>query len=343
MAKENAVTTKSFADYLAVPEVQQRFAMVIGKSNAKRFTASIVSAVQATPKLANCNFKSIVNCALLGETLGLTPSPQLGQFFIIPYGDEASFQLGYKGYVQMAIRSGEYEKIKVLPIKKGELKKWDELDEEIEVELIADQVERENAETVGYYGMIKLKNGFKKSIYWSKEKMVKFAEEYSQSYKQRKDYSFWVKDFDLMASKTLLRQLISKWGIMSLEMQRGFKADMGVITSDIQDKNSDFDVDYIDNPENERNKTVLDVKPEPVVVLPTLDEALEYVIDNKAYAMCCGHKLKELVESTKMDPTPMLEALSKSNGIEGASAQVVLNAIETGDLKIKFVAKTKKG
>ena len=103
------------------------------------------------------------------------------------------------------------------------------LDEEIEVQLIEDETARENAPTIGYYAMFEYTNGFKKAIYWSREKMESHAEKYSQGYKAKKGYTFWEKDFDSMACKTMLRQLISKWGIMSIEMQRAIESDSGVI------------------------------------------------------------------------------------------------------------------
>ena len=240
-------------DYLTAPMVKKQIANVVGKTNSTRFVSSIISAVQATPALASCTQKSILNSALLGETLDLSPSPQLGQYYMVPYNNkgvyEASFQLGYRGYVQMAIRSGEYEKITVLPIKEGELKKWNPLDEEIEVELIADEEKRSKTKTIGYYGMFKLNNGFRKSMYWTYDKMLEHANKYSKGFAARKGYTFWEKDFDAMACKTLIRQLISKWGIMSVEMQKAYKADMAVITSDIKDSKADFEVDYVDNPE----------------------------------------------------------------------------------------------
>lgn len=284
----NNIVKKSMVDYLTAPMVKQQIANVIGKTNSQRFIASIVSAVQQTPALANCSQKSILNCALLGETFQLSPSSQFGQYFMVPYNNkntmEAVFQLGYKGYVQMAIRSGEYEKITVIPIKEGELKKWDALDEEIEVELMTDEVKREKAKTVGYYGMFKLRNGFKKSMYWTYDKMLAHAEKYSKGFAAKKGYTFWEKDFDSMACKTLIRQLISKWGVMSTEMQRAYKADMAVITSDIKDSNSDFDVEYVDNPEpqfNEATGEVIEVNSKVVTekATPTQVEKIKELVD----------------------------------------------------------------
>ena len=219
------------------------------KERATRFIASISSAVATNQALQECEAGTILSGALLGESLNLSPSPQLGQYYLVPFNDSkkgykvAQFQLGYKGYIQLAIRSGQYKKLNVLAIKKGELIKYDPLNEEIEVNLIEDEEERENAETIGYYAMFEYTNGFRKSLYWSKSKMEKHALKYSKGYAAHKGYTFWEKDFDGMAYKTMLRQLISKWGIMSIDMQQAVEKDMATI-------NTDGTYEYVDNEED---------------------------------------------------------------------------------------------
>ena len=215
---------------------------------ASRFTAAIISAVSANEKLQECDASTILSGALLGESLNLSPSPQLGQYYLVPFNKTegnntikvAQFQLGYKGYLQLAIRSGYYKKINVLPIKVGELEYFDPLEEQIKLNMIEDEEIRENLETIGYYAMFEYLNGFRKAIYWSKKKMEKHANTYSQAFKLKKTSSFWYKDFDGMACKTMLRQLISKWGIMSIELQEAYEKDMGVV-------HEDGNVEYIDS------------------------------------------------------------------------------------------------
>ena len=251
---------------------------------AKRFIASITSAVAVNPALQECDAGTILAGALLGESLNLSPSPQLGQYYLVPFEckvkgpdgknvwvlDEqgnhvkdsngkwmavtekkAQFVLGYKGYIQLAIRSGQYKKLNVLEIKAGELIRFDPLNEEIECSMIEDYSEREAAETIGYYAMFEYVNGFRKAMYWSKEKMMAHADTYSPAYSASahkkllsgeipdndrwKYSSFWYKNFDDMAKKTMLRQLISRWGVMSTEMQQAFASDASV--SEIGDKN----------------------------------------------------------------------------------------------------------
>lgn len=282
--------------YLTGDAVKQRINQVIGGKDGQRFISAVVSAVQTNPGLQECTNQSILSAALLGESLKLSPSPQLGQYYMVPFNDRergkvAQFQLGYKGYIQLAIRSGQYKKLNVLAIKDGELIKFDPLNEEIEVKLIEDEEQREAAETIGYYAMFEYTNGFRKAIYWSKKKMLAHADKYSQAFSANggtvktrygektkvsySDYvagnfdpkdawmysSFWYKDFDGMAYKTMLRQLISKWGIMPIDMASAIDADMAVI-------NDDGTKDYVDN-----DPDVIDMEPvsEPVQEAPAED------------------------------------------------------------------------
>lgn len=227
--------------YLTNDAVKKQINNVVGGKNGTRFISSIVSAVNTNSDLQECTNASIVSAALLGESLNLSPSPQLGQYYLVPFKDKekgrvAQFQLGYKGYIQLAIRSGQYKKLNVIAIKEGELIRFDPLNEEIEVKLIEHEEAREKAETIGYYAMFEYVNGFRKAIYWSKEKMKAHAMKYSPGYandlKKGTKWTFWSKDFDGMAYKTMLRQLISKWGIMSIDMATAIDSDMAVINED---------------------------------------------------------------------------------------------------------------
>ena len=251
--ENNLATTKqptqnkiTFSAFMTSAGMSKKINQIIGDDKSgKRFISSIISAVSVNPTLSECDHASILSGALLGESLNLSPSPQLGHYYLVPFNDKtrgkvATFQLGWKGYYQLALRSGYYKKINVLPIKEGELISWNPLEEEIKVQLIEDEEEREKANTIGYYAMYEYLNGFKKAIYWSKAKMIKHAEQYSQGFRAKKGYTFWEKDFDSMAMKTMLRQLISKYGIMSTELQNAYESDMAVI-------NEDGSKDYVDN------------------------------------------------------------------------------------------------
>ena len=224
--------------YLTQDAVKDQINKVIGGKNGTRFITSIISAVNNNEQLQQCTNQSILSAALLGESLNLSPSPMLGYYYLVPFNDKnkgkvAQFQIGYKGLIQLAIRSGQYKKINVLALKEGELEYFDPLNEDIKVNLMVnDWNAREKAQTVGYYATFELVNGFKKSIYWSREQMEAHALQYSQGYKAKKGYTFWEKDFDAMAYKTMLRQLLSKWGIMSTEMMSAIDSDEAVINED---------------------------------------------------------------------------------------------------------------
>lgn len=242
------------AQYMTNASIQKGIAETIGKENVTRFVSSIISAVQATPTLKECTNSSILSGAILGESLKLAPSPQLGQFYLVPYKDnktkttQAQFQLGWRGMVQLAIRSGQYEHLVASEVKEGELKYYNAITEEFEIEPLP-ETERNKAKTVGYYAMFKLVNGFRKEMYWSKEKMEAHANQYSQGYRSDKKngtkYTFWSKSFDDMAKKTMIRQLVSKWGIMSIDMQRAYEGDQAVI----QEDGSKVYVDNVETPE----------------------------------------------------------------------------------------------
>lgn len=284
MAVQNSLakrqTKTGLTAYLTQDAVKKQINSVVGGKNGTRFISSIVSAVQTTPALQECTNPSILSAALLGEALNLSPSPQLGQFYMVPFDNkkkgvkEAQFQLGYKGYIQLAVRSGYYKRLNVMAIKEGELVRYDPLNEEIEVNLIEDDIVREETPTTGYFAMFEYENGFRKTMYWSKQKMLSHADKYSQAFhmnavesdnprRQRVSYddylkgnypksdewkysSFWYKDFDGMAMKTMLRQLISKWGIMSIDLQTAVDKDMAVI-------HEDGSAEYVENEQEEEN------------------------------------------------------------------------------------------
>lgn len=257
--------------YLTKDAVKDQISKVVGGKDGQRFISAIISAVNTNSTLQECTNQSIVSGALLGESLKLSPSPQLGHYYLVPFNDKekgkvAQFQLGYKGYIQLAIRSGQYKKLNVMAIKEGELEYFDPLNEDIKVSLMVEKWdEREAKPTIGYYAFFELVNGFRKAIYWSKAQMEAHALKYSQGYRKDKEkgwnYTFWSKDFDGMAYKTMLRQLISKWGIMSIEMQTAFDGDMAVI-------NDDGTKNYV---ETEDNIIVQDVEPIPAEADEVLD------------------------------------------------------------------------
>ena len=231
-------------------------------ARARRFTASITSAVAVNPALQECDAGTILAGALLGESLNLSPSPQLGQYYLVPFEQKAkydrsgrmirpesvtaTFVLGYKGYIQLALRSGQYRELDVMEIKEGEYLGKDSTTGKPKFQFIEDDDQRDALPTVGYMAYFEYLNGFRKALYWSKEKMMTHADTYSKAF-SRKSYedlmagkvpesemwkysSFWYKSFNDMAKKTMLRQLISRWGVMSIEMTKAMEIDNAVAT-----------------------------------------------------------------------------------------------------------------
>lgn len=241
-----------FSVAVNTPSMQKLIANALhDPARCARFTASIVSAVSVNQALQNCDRNTVISGALLGESLNLSPSPQLGQYYLVPFSNkkkgiqDAQFVLGYKGYVQLALRSGQYKSINVEIVKQGEYKGRDPMTGDPRFQFLEDDDEWELLPVIGYMASFEYLNGFRKVLYWSKEKMMNHADRYSAAF-SRKAYenliagnipqgdmwkysSFWYKDFDSMAKKTMLRQLISKWGIMSTDMQSAYESDSRVI------------------------------------------------------------------------------------------------------------------
>lgn len=253
--------------YLTQDAVKKQINSVVGGKNGTRFISSIVSAVQTTPALQECSNSSILSAALLGEALSLSPSPQLGQYYMVPFKNkkkgtsEAQFQIGYKGLMQLAQRSGQYLDIDAIEIHEGEYLGRDKFTGKQKFEFIEDDDEREALPVIGYLACFELLNEFRKSIYWSKRKMQEHADKYSNAFSLKvaemiaqgkipesemwKHSSFWYKNFDEMARKTMLRQLFQKYGApMSIDMVRAIDSDMAVI-------NEEGMPDYVDNDQKE--------------------------------------------------------------------------------------------
>lgn len=194
---------------LASPSVLKRFEEVLGK-RATQFTASILSLYNNEKMLQKAEPMSVISSAMIAATLDLPVDKNLGYAWIVPYGGKAQFQLGYKGYIQLALRTGQYRYINVTPIHEGELIMWNPLTEQIDI----DFEQRESEVVVGYAAYFELLNGFRKTVYWTRDQVEKHRKKFSKS-----DFG-WKNDWDAMAMKTVLKNLLSKWGILSVEMQK---------------------------------------------------------------------------------------------------------------------------
>lgn len=241
----------------------------------KSFISSLLTAVSQNPQLAQCDQASILSAGLTGASLGLQCNQTLGQFYMLPFNDKknnrmvAQFVLGYKGLLQLAIRSGYYERINVVPIKEGEYVSYNPLTEEFKAKIIIDDMIREKTATIGYYAMFKYSNGFTKTLYWSKEKMENHALTYSKGYAAKKGYTFWEKDFDAMAQKTMLRQILSKWGILSVELQKALINDEQVIDVNGQPIEIEEEQKQLTDGKIEQKKAVETKKEESTTEQPT--------------------------------------------------------------------------
>lgn len=232
-------------------------------NNTKQFVTSLATMVNSNPQLNLCERSSILGCALKSVGLNLPFDPNLGFCYAIPYKDNeagvtvATFQMGVKGFTQLALRSGQIKKINVMAVKEGEFKGRDISGDPI-IEWLPENT-RVKATTVGYMAYILTTAGFEKVVYWSVEEVQKHAETYSQSYRNaikygKKNNVVWIDNFDRMAEKTVLKALISRYAPMSVELQQAIKYDQSVVS--IDPVTGDEDIKYIDNPEEEKVETI---------------------------------------------------------------------------------------
>lgn len=233
---ETAIQKKpqpSIKAFFSSDNVKAKFAELLGKK-APGFITSVLQVVNSNTLLQKADHGSIYNAAAMAATLDLPVVSGLGFAWIVPYSGRAQFQIGWRGFVQLAQRTAQYEHINVLPVRQSQFKKWHPLDEVLD----ADFDLEDDSDVVGYVAKFTLLSGFKKTVYWKKEKVQAHAKRYSKSYSSGP----WVTHFDDMAMKTVLKNTLSKWGPMSIELQRAMEADQAVI--------EDLDTDqfsYVDN------------------------------------------------------------------------------------------------
>lgn len=252
-----AVTLKSM---LGSENVKARFQEILGKK-APGFISSILSVANSNSLLQKADPKTVMNSAVIAATLDLPINPNLGFAYIVPFGGQAQFQLGYKGFVQLAMRSGQYKTINVREVFEGEIVSENKFTGEYEFG------EKTSDNIVGYMSYFKLVNGFEKFLYMSKEELEKHGKKYSQTYKRGS--GLWATDFDAMAKKTCLKQLLSKYGILSIEMQRAQTFDQAIVKNDlIEDNVDEAEIEYVDNPDssNVRRQAMKEAMEEAEVV-----------------------------------------------------------------------------
>lgn len=231
--------TKDLRAFVESPAVKSRLQEMLGK-RATQFTTSLLQVVNSNKLLQNASKESIYTAAMTAAVLDLPIQNNLGYAWIVPYNKEAQFQIGWKGLVQLAQRSGQYKSIGVLEVYENQFESFNALTEELKgnFDLAPD------GKVVGYAAYFKLVNGFEKTTYWSLGQVTAHGLKYSKSFK----FGPWKDNFDAMAKKTVLKSLLSKWGPMSVDMQMqiAMKADQAVVT-DVT--NETVDVEYVDQSE----------------------------------------------------------------------------------------------
>lgn len=203
-------------------------------SGTQQFMSSILSLVNSDKLLANCNSYKLYNCCLMAAALKLPFNKDLGQAWIIPYGGEPQLQIGWKGFVQLAQRSGQFRTINCTDVKEGEISKIDRLSGEIEFDWMQNDAERVEAKTIGYVAFFELLNGFRKTFYMTIAELEAHAKKYSQTYKR--GGGVWRDNFDAMARKTVIKLILNRYAPLSVDMQKAIELDQ-----------ADADGKYLDN------------------------------------------------------------------------------------------------
>lgn len=266
-AQRNQVAVRPIKDLLNDDYVKVKFQEILG-SKAPAFLASVLTATNTNGMLATCNPKTILSAAMVAASLDLPIDGNLGFAAIVPYNDKnrgpvAQFQIMYKGFIQLAQRTGQYQTMNVTEVYADELKKHDPITGEVVIEYVPGG-DRENdrmEKIVGYAAYFRLINGFEKTEYWPISKLEAHGKKYSKSYGgKNSQYSLWATNKPAMFSKTVLKALISKWGIMSTSMMNAVVADQAVVKS-MENGISPENMDYADNPE-EDSRDVTPTEPE---------------------------------------------------------------------------------
>lgn len=223
---------------LGTEQVKNRFEELLGKK-APGFVSSLLAVVNNNKLLAKAEPKTVISAGAMAAALDLPINQNLGFAYIVPYGNQAQFQMGYKGYIQLAMRTGQYKNINADVVYEGEIKNVNRFTGEFEFG------ERTSDTVVGYMAYFKLTNGFEKYLYMTLDDMQAHAKRYSKNYKGGTD-KWGLTDFHTMAIKTVLKRLLSKYGILSIEMMNGpqlstaLQNDGGVI----KDEGDHFDADF---------------------------------------------------------------------------------------------------
>lgn len=242
-----ANSTNAISQYINRADVDAYIKKTLGR-RAQQFTTSLISAANNDKNLADCDPKSVVTAAMAAASLDLPVNSNLGFAYLIPYKNNkdgktsCQFQMGYKGFIQLAQRSGFYKTINATDVREGEVVGQNRLSGEMEFAWIDDDVEREKKPIVGYIAYFRLLSGFEKTFYWTKEKCEAHAKKYSKNF-AKYGSGLWKDAFDDMAKKTVLKLLLSKFGPLNTQLQKAINDDQTV------------DGEYEDNPQRKPELT----------------------------------------------------------------------------------------
>lgn len=204
-----------FKNLINSDEIKSKFTEVL-KDKATAYRDSIMNLVNGDEDLRECEPRSIIDTCMIVASLDLSVDKNLDYIWINPYKKKANFGIGYKGYIQLLLRTGEYKAINVVEVYEGQLIAWNPLAEELDIDVNS----KKSDAIIGYAGYFEMLNGFRKSVYWSKENMDALRDNSSKA-----DFR-WSNDYKAMAKRTVIRNMISKWGILSSEIQKAYSEDL---------------------------------------------------------------------------------------------------------------------
>ncbi|TXJ87514.1 recombinase RecT [Enterococcus gallinarum] len=271
-----------FKALMNTPAMKKKFTDILHEKSDS-FMGSLMTLVGGDNYLSQSEPMTIIASALKAATMDLPIDKNLGYAYVVPFNrsekvgnkwvkhNEAQFILGYKGYIQLAQRSGQYKALNALAIYDGQLIDWNPLTEEFTFDYKA----KVSDEVIGYVGFFELLNGFKKTVYWTKQEIESHRIKNSKAYDKEKLSGAWVDNYDSMAIKTVLRNMLSKWGLLSVEMQSAITSDEKVFrvdeNNDLIEETDLSDMEPMPNDLKEAEKVVDD---------PITDEGQESLFDS---------------------------------------------------------------
>lgn len=280
----NITVSKKVKSYLDSPELTERLQNAMTPQKKELFKTSLLGVINSNSLFEKADPLSIIQSALVATTLDLPINPNLGYAYIIPYGAKAQFQLGYKGLIQLAQRTGQYQTISASEVREGQIKEYDPL-KGVEFDwTITD------GEIIGYVAYFKLINGFEKYLYMSLKELEAHGQKYSKSYNSKDKYTneyngIWRTNFDAMAKKTVLKQLISKFGIMSVEMQDAVVKDQQIIDKEGNGEYVDNNNIIIKAEQDDRSEVLKFIQDEAMTIeaLQEVEQHLDTDEEKEAY------------------------------------------------------------